>query len=41
MGRLLSGNKDDVEVYRGQVIAFEELYRKIVLEVARKKNLED
>ena len=41
ISRLLSSNSEERENYIGQINAYDEIYRKIIVEVARKKNLED
>ena len=41
LDRLLSSNKEDREEYIGQVNAYEKLYRELIVEVARVRNLED
>jgi hypothetical protein len=41
MDRLLSSNSDEREELIGQVNAYETIYRKLIVEVARTRNLED
>ena len=41
INRLLSSNKEEIEGYIGQINAYDKMYNELIVEVARKKNLED
>ena len=41
LGRLLSSNENERGEYIGQINAYEKIYQELIIEVARKRNLED